>query len=77
MTTHPDDIDDGAALSARHEPCTSCGDPLFACPGTLRRFVRCCDDCTHTTAHDRSWHTVPSGQPTRPTQRPPAVPEAS
>lgn len=42
---------DGTTLSGRHELCGSCGDPLFACPGAVRRFVRCCPNCTHRTSH--------------------------
>ena len=39
-------------LSQRHDRCRSCGDPLFVCPATVRRFVRCCDGCTHRTQVD-------------------------
>lgn len=39
-------------LSKRDERCGVCGDPLFCCPATIRRSLRCCPDCTHRTQHD-------------------------
>lgn len=39
-------------VSTRGELCQSCGDPLYACPGTVRVFVRCCPLCTHLTNVD-------------------------
>ncbi len=54
MTSHPT----YQPLSERHEPCDSCGDPLFVCPATIRRHIRCCDNCTHHTANDRTWQTT-------------------
>lgn len=43
---------DAPALSPRGEKCGGCGVPLFCCPSTVRRFVRCCDDCSHRTQVD-------------------------
>jgi len=49
----------------RHQPCGACGDPEFVCPGTLRRFLRCCTSCTHITQNDLDWQTTPPpAQPT-------------
>lgn len=50
------DTDDPACrpkgLSKRDERCGACGDPLFCCPATIRRSLRCCPGCTHRTQHD-------------------------
>jgi len=57
----------GRPVSERDEPCGYCGDPLFVCPATIRRHIRCCGDCTHHTDRDRSWErntpTVPPATP--------------
>jgi len=53
-------------VSKRDEPCTSCGDPLFVCPATIRRFLRCCNDCTHFTELDRSWQPISQTAVTQP-----------
>lgn len=39
-------------LSADGDLCGNCGSPLIVCPGTIRRFVRCCGACTHRTQVD-------------------------
>lgn len=39
-------------LSEKGELCRSCRWPLMCCPGTIRRFVRCCPSCTHRTQID-------------------------
>ncbi len=52
-------------VSTRDEKCGECGDPLFVCPSTIRRFVRCCGECTHYTEHDMKWEAEHPGQPRR------------
>jgi len=59
---------DQTTVSGRHEACKSCGDPQFVCPGTLRRFLRCCTRCTHVTQNDLDWqHTQPTTRQTKTT----------
>ena len=45
-------------LSARNDRCGACGEPLFVCPATVRRFVRCCARCTHRTLVDVRYETM-------------------
>ena len=38
-------------FSEKDEKCEWCKDPLIVCPASIRKFVRCCDRCTHWTPY--------------------------
>lgn len=49
-------------LSEREELCENCPSPLYACPATVRRMVRCCAHCSHWTKVDVAWEDMLAAQ---------------